>query len=257
MAWTCPSRDPGAFRVGPWSPSPGGAAGDAGWLGQRPRGPGVVAEGSTLRNTGPRPPAPWVAAGIPSLPLSNVPTPPSLSAGCVWGPQRLHVGAGAGRARSHRTPARRSRLRSESWSKENTGRAQCPRDSCRVSPAPPPSVCPICTLPVHTLRAHRPPPGPGPLPADARTVTHPVGGGDAPLFPPSLRRVRSSPRGPGPGPGQRKTRRFALLSVWPAPHLSFWAPVPRPYHSPDVELDQTPRWSQTLLPRPGHLSHRC
>lgn len=38
MAWACPSRDAGAFRVGPWSPSPGGAAGDAGWLGQRPRG---------------------------------------------------------------------------------------------------------------------------------------------------------------------------------------------------------------------------
>ena len=120
-------------------------------VGTEAPGPGVVAEGSMLRNTGPRPPAPWVAAGIPSLPLSSVPTLPSLSAGCVWGPQRLHVGAGAGRARSYRTPARRSRLRSESWSKENTGRAQCPRDGCRVSPAPPLSMCPICTLPVHTL----------------------------------------------------------------------------------------------------------
>lgn len=40
-------------------------------------------------------------------------------------------------------------------------------------------------------------PGPGPLPADAWTVTHPVGSGDTPFFPPSLRRVCSSPRGPG------------------------------------------------------------
>lgn len=48
----------------------------------------------------------------------------------------------------------------------------------------------------HALRAHTPLPGPGPLPADAWAVAHPVGSGDTPLFSPSLGRVRSPPRGP-------------------------------------------------------------
>lgn len=89
-------------------------------------------------------------------------------------------------------------------------------------------------------------PGPGPLPADSRAVAHPVGGGDAPVLPPSLGGVCSSPRGPGPGPGQRKAG-VSVLCVWQqgststtevaaSPGLSSEA-RPQPPYSADPERD--------------------
>lgn len=67
------------------------------------------------------------------------------------------------------------------------------RPSGRAGPPPSP--------PMDSKVERRRLPGPGPLPADARAVAHPVGSGDASLLPAPLGRVSSSPGGPGPGPG--------------------------------------------------------